>query len=93
MPVALVPTLDDLTELFRERGVKEVVHTQAGARGFCGVGGADAFLGRTNAVIPGLAFTRYETDIVRRTTTRRARPPLVRPRSGENQRRDVRDRK
>lgn len=60
MPVALEPALDDLTELFRERGVKQVVHAQAGARGFCRVGGADPFLGRTNAVIPDKLFVlRY----------------------------------
>jgi hypothetical protein len=97
VPVALVPTLDDLTELFCECGVKEVVYAQAGARCFCGVGGADAFLGRANAVIPRISFYYYEItkkkDIVRRTMTRRARPPSVRRRSGENQRRDVRDRK
>ena len=96
VPVALVPALDDLTELFRERGVKQVVHAQAGARGFCRVGGADPFLGRTNAVIPDKLFFVYENKTIvsaRRTKSRRARPPSVRLRSGENQRRDVRDRK
>ena len=50
MPVALVPSLDDLAEFFRERGVEEVVHAQAGARRLCGVGRANAFLGCANAV-------------------------------------------
>ena len=91
MSVALVPPLDDLAEFFCERGVKEVVHAQAGARRLCGVGGTDPFLGCANAVIQISLYGIRK--FLRRTTTLRARPPSVRLRSGENQRQDVRDRK
>jgi hypothetical protein len=64
--VALEAALDELAEFGREpRAVEEVVHSEAGARGFGRVGGADALFGGADGGAAELGFLEAVDDLVK----------------------------